>query len=853
MPVLVRLGWRDLSRNRRFTLLFIINLALGLTGFIVIASYGSSLSRHLDDNLREILTADLILHSARPLTTTEVERSRSLAGPDSKFSKQISLYSMVVGNDVSRLAEIVAIDDSYPLYGAFRYPGTLTHAEVITGLQQERKVLLHKETARSLGLALGDSLTIGQSRFEVAYFFDRNPGSDFTALTLAPTIYLGMPQLQETGLIRFGSRIRYVHYIKLPSTADIAQITARIVTALATPVAGKPSDIRVSDSRDVNRNLGRALDYFSGYLGLAGLVALFLAGMAAAYLFSEHLRAKRKETAILLSLGASHRQCLSLYTGQLALLGLAAALLALVLAHLLLPLFGQLFVGLVPADLQLRVHLEDALIILLVGSIGSLLFCLPVYLRIFTVRPLQLLQETGGEGSPGSSREAFFLFASLLPALAMLLLLSVVVSGSLLQGTLFTGGIVITALFFFLIATVLFSSCRRWSKTNNLTWKIVWRNLHRNRLFATPGFVAIAMAMLLVNLVPQVEKGLLTEISQPEGIEMPVFFLVDIQDEQRQALRDYFEGTGHLLSPLAPMVQGRIVTVNETPFLQWLQQEQRTGSNVFRRTEFNFSSRDELDPSEAIVKGPSLDMTPWSPESGKPFEISMEEQFSERLGVDIGDRLVISIHGIEMEGRIVNLRTVRWNSFQPNFFMLLQRGVLDEAPKTHLASVSRVGVDQKQEVMNQLTAAFANVSIIDVSRTVEQFSDIAGKLAASLRFMAVLAMVTGLVAVFAIARQEALRREREINLLRVLGAGSGRIRTITMLEFGFMGGAAAMVAIVVSYAFSHGLAWLLFDRIWQFDWLSGVWMLAAATLVCSLTALLASDSVIRRKPVALLS
>ncbi|WP_240193586.1 ABC transporter permease [Desulfobulbus alkaliphilus] len=851
MPVLVRLGWRDLSRNRRFTLLFILNLALGLTGFLVITSFGSSLGRHLDDNIREMLTADLVLRSARPLTVEEMERSRLLAGPGSRFSEQVSLYTMVTGNGVSRLAEIVAIDGSYPLYGAFEYSGTLSHIEVITGLQQDRKVLVHRETARSLGLNLGDTLAIGQAEYEIAYFFDRDPGSDFTALTLGPTIYLGMPHLQETGLISFGSRLRYYLYIGLPATADLPGTTARITEALAGPMVEPPADIQVVDARDINRNLNRVMDYFSGYLGLAGLVALFLAGMAAAYLFSEHLRAKRKETAVLLSLGASHRQCLVLYTGQLALLGLTASLVALVLAHLLLPIFAQLFAGIVPADLQLRVHARDAGIIVLVGSVGSLLFCLPVYQRLFNARPLHLLQETGGGRMSGRHETVFFLF-SLLPPLTMLLLLAIVASDSLLQGTLFTGGLVITALFFFLAATLVLGSSRRWSHTSNLTWKIVWRNLHRNRLFATPGFVAIALAMLLVSLVPQIENGLLTEIRQPEDIEMPVFFLIDIQDAQRQPLEDFFRGTGHELSPLSSMIQGRIVTVNGIPFRQWLERHERAEDNLFRRTEFNFSSRDKLDVSETIVQGPPLNTTLWSPQSGAPFEISMEEQFSERLGVVLGDHLMLSIHGIEMEGRIVNLRAVRWNSFQPNFFMLLQNGVLDEAPRTYLASVSRVEADRQQEVMNQLTAAFPNISVIDVSRTVEQLGAITVKLAASLRFMAVLAMVTGLVAVFAIARQEALRREREINLLRVLGAGPGKIRLITMLEFGFMGGAATMVAIAVSYACSHGVAWLLFDRIWQFDWQTGVGMLVAAMVVCSLTALLASDSVIRRRPSELL-
>jgi putative ABC transport system permease protein len=135
---------------------------------------------------------------------------------------------------------------------------------------------------------------------------------------------------------------------------------------------------------------------------------------------------------------------------------------------------------------------------------------------------------------------------------------------------------------------------------------------------------------------------------------------------------------------------------------------------------------------------------------------------------------------------------------------------------------------------------------------VEQLGDIGGQLTNSLRFMAWLAMATGLVAVISIARQEALRREREINLLRVLGAGINRIRMLVMLEFGFWGGMAALAATLLSYGCSYAVAWWLFDRIWRFQWQSGLVLLVVAPLLCAVIAALAADSVIRRKPVALL-
>jgi putative ABC transport system permease protein len=151
---------------------------------------------------------------------------------------------------------------------------------------------------------------------------------------------------------------------------------------------------------DVNRRLGRVVGYFSSFLGLAAMVSLGLAGLAAAFLFREHLRGGLKEIAILLSLGASRRQCLLLSMGQLALLGLAAACVSIALARLLLPLFGRLFTGLIPADLQLILDPIAVLMTLFIGVIGSLSFCLPLYRRLFAVRPLWLLREEI-EDAPG--------------------------------------------------------------------------------------------------------------------------------------------------------------------------------------------------------------------------------------------------------------------------------------------------------------------------------------------------------------------------------------------------------------------------------------------------------------------
>ena len=61
-----------------------------------------------------------------------------------------------------------------------------------------------------------------------------------------------------------------------------------------------------------------------------------------------------------------------------------------------------------------------------------------------------------------------------------------------------------------------------------------------------------------------------------------------------------------------------------------------------------------------------------------------------------------------------------------------------------------------------------------------------------------------------------------------------------------------MTAPRIDLLCSYALAWLMFDRLWSMPWLVGALLLLAPVVVCGLTAVLAANSVIRRKPSSLL-
>src|SRR5690606_2017992 len=120
----------------------------------------------------------------------------------------------------------------------------------------------------------------------------------------------------------------------------------------------------------------------------------------------------------------------------------------------------------------------------------------------------------------------------------------------------------------------------------------------------------------------------------------------------------------------------------------------------------------------------------------KRAELSVEVRFAERMGFHVGDILTFDVQGVEVEGEIINLRSVKWTSFQPNFFILVQGGVLNEAPKTFIAAIPFLAEDKRSALQNQIAISFPNVSVIDVVRTVDDVLKTAEKMSWSLELMA---------------------------------------------------------------------------------------------------------------------
>ena len=837
MPTLLRLAWREIRNHAAFSLFFATNLALGFAGFVALDAFEASVTRALGERSRAYLGADIGVSASRPLTPAESRALDQAAGGEAGLAHAVVLFSMAGTGERARLVELRAIDAAYPLYGAIELePGGDPARDE---LRDGPGAWIDPPLLAQLGLAVGDPLRIGQQAFRVQGVVARDGGRASSGFAIAPRIYVDLAQLEATGLVATGSRVEYQRLYRLPDRAPVDEIARAMRAAIDDP------RITARSHAEATRDLARSYGAVTRYLGLVALVAVFLAGLGAAHLFRAQLARRVSDLAILLSLGATRTRAQAIFALQLAVLGLFAAAGAIAVGALLLPVLTAIAGEAVPPGFAPRVGVRTAAVVALLAVFGSAAACLPLVVRLRRLRPAQLFAEQATPSLASAPRDAVWW----LPAAIGFWAIACWRADSLATGSLFTALFGASALVlgaFALALTVLFASAPR---TVALPTRLALRELARGRLRTVSGIVSLGLCALLVSLVPQLRSVLDRDLETPRGAALPSLFLFDIQPEQRDPLAQHIAARGTSLQRLAPLVRARLEKVDGAPAAappEGAEDERRLRSRTY-----NLTWRRELNDSERMLAGREFSGA-WDPLSGRPAELSLEIDFAERLGVGLGDTLGFDVQGIAVEGEVVSLREVRWNSFQPNFFVVFQPGVLEEAPAIYLASIPQLPADQRDALQASLATAFPNISSIDVTRAVERLLGLVDQLHWALAGSAALSLAVGWLLVTALARDAARERRWEINLLKVLGAPLRDIRRCLDIEFALLGGFAALGGTAASVAAAAVLARFVIEVPWSPALAPLGLTLFGIPALCVACARIAARSVLRERPLALL-
>jgi len=224
--VILKWAYRELRNNLRFSLFFVFNLTLGLTGFLCLDAFKASLDQALHANSKSFLSADLSVSARRILTAQELADVRSALPAAAQESKLWEFFSMAASNDSSRLVQIKAIEGNYPFYGSM----TLGSGQKITfqtehALNKEKLAWVYPELLSQLKLKVGDSISLGNQQYKIADTVVDDSTQTFRMASLAPKIYVGIDMMKESSLVTLGTTMSEAYLYRLQDDSAFLKLS----------------------------------------------------------------------------------------------------------------------------------------------------------------------------------------------------------------------------------------------------------------------------------------------------------------------------------------------------------------------------------------------------------------------------------------------------------------------------------------------------------------------------------------------------------------------------------------------------------------------------------------------------
>ena len=810
-----RLAMRSLKRDLRAAdvrALFVA-LVLAVAASTMIAFFLDRLERGLERQAGQMLGGDLVLEQREPFSADLRER---LENAGFILSDQVDLVSMISRGGRFQPASLKAVDDVYPHYGT-SYVDFGDGTEQIASGPPPGEAWADPRLIELVEIELGDRVQVGQTELAVTGIIEREADQSGGFGNFNPRLMINTADVEATGLVQEGSRIEFEILAAGPPAA-LDQVQGLLAEL-------RRDGVEVRDVRVDRPQLGNALQRAESYLGLAGLAAVLLAGVAVAMSTRRYVERHLDTAALLRCFGASQRQLVTIFTLQLMGLALVAAVIG-----ALLGLVGQavliwLLVSFLPMTLPppglmpLGLGVFTALAVL-VGFAG------PTLLRIKRVSALKVLRRELDPLPPsawlvvGVASIVFggllWLYSGSLP-----LAIALLVGGALLLGVLW----MISALLLSSLLRVVhrLTGRREWSQALRLGG----RQLARRRQAGLGQLLAFSVTFFAMAMIVLVRGDLLSTWQDQLPENTPNYFAINIQPSERDPFEAAVSPRVETQSTLYPMVRGRVIAINDQSPRDAVPPDAR-GDNSLRR-ELNLTWQSEVPEGNEVVAGEwfspaqlgrdangeqGTESEGWmsavdATQQAAPVPISMEDGLAERLGLSVGDEMTFSVGSDEITTQITSLRSLNWDSFQPNFFVIFPPGVLEQFGHSYITAFHLP--EAEQGLIRELITDFPGVSLLNVDAILGQVRDVLAQVTRAVELVLALVLLAGVSVLYAALTASRPVRAHESGLLRVFGAGSRMISRVQGAEYALLGFTSGLMGAVLAELTTAALYIYLLD------------------------------------------
>ena len=803
-------------------LVLLTAVALAVSALTAVGFLTDRIGKAVARQANEVLAADLRLRSQEPVPEEWSELAHDY---DLETAETMSFPSVVFNGDENTLATIKVVSDLYPLRGKVRVSDEFFGEQrAVEGIPARGEVWADGVLLARVGAEVGDSLVIGELNLRISAILTYRPDQSIGFASLAPTVLLNMADISSSGLIGEGSRVAYALLVA-GNERQVFNFNEAIQDKL-------PKSVRVRDQEESNERAYNAADRAQRFLSLTAIISLLLSAVAVAMSARRFAHKRMDSVALMKSLGATQSFVISVALIQLVLLGVLGILVGSVVGLAAEEMLSRILLDLMQQAELPRAGIRPVILASMSAMVLILGFALPSLIQLRNTPPLRVLRHDAMPPAPSR-----ILVAGLaLAAVAALLYRSV---GDVRMLAIVIGGIIVIAALLYLVGRGMVALLGRARSGVGVAWRYGLANVARRGRDSAIQVVAFGLGITALLLLTLVRTDLLEGWRQTLGDDAPNHFLINIQPHEIESVATIFEANNAAIPIFTPMVRARMTTINDES-VKDREYPNEDGTWLVNR-EANLSWTSGLSASNEIVEGEW-----WPADYAGPPLVSIEVDAAKNAGLTIGDRLNFFIAGKEVEAEISSIRKINWDSFQPNFFIVLSPGALDGMPTTYISSMHIA--DGSQPMLINLIRSHPSISVIDLGAILEQVRSIIEKASLAVQAVFLFTLAAGIAVLFAAVQSTIDERRFESAILRVLGAKRSTVLAGVMAEFAALGTAAGILASAGASVLAHLVATQLFELPYEFSpaiWLAGV---SAGIIVVCLSGYFAARGAVNARP-----
>jgi putative ABC transport system permease protein len=797
LKLAIRFSLREMRGGLSGFMIFLTCIALGVAAIGGVNSVARAITAGVANEGQTLLGGDIRFElNQREMTDAERAFVAQL-GTLAESANMRSMARLEDGSDQS-LAEVKAVDDAYPLYGALLTEPALSRAELFGERAGAFGAAAPDIFFERMGIELGDRIKLGSATFELRARIVAEPDAVSDGFGFAPRLMVSLEGLRASGLIQPGSLVEHAYKVRLPPNSTEADLVAiRDVAAERFPEAGWSVRTRSNAAPALASNIER----FSQFLTLVGLTALVVGGVGVANAVSAYLDGKRGVIATFKSLGASGGFVFTVYLVQILIIAGIGIIAGLALGALMPFAAGAVLSSIIPVPAEGGFYPMALAMAALFGVLVTLAFALLPLGRARDVPATALFREMGF-GGRGLPRLAYV--AASLGLAVILALLAIWFSGDRRIAAIFVGATIFAFIVLRSVGVAVQWLARKSPRVRSTALRLAIGNIHRPGALTPSVVLSLGLGLTLLVTLALIDGNLRRQIAGSLPERAPNFFFVDIQASEVDAFAALVQEAapaGKLMR--VPMLRGRIMALNGVD-VQTMQVPPE-GAWVLRGDR-------GLTYSATIPENATLSQGEWWPEDydGEPL-VSFSADEAREIGLEIGDTVTVNVLGRNVTARIANFREVQWESMGINFVMVFSPNTFAGAPHSWLATLSVEGATAADEsrILNVVTRAYPTVTTVRVKDALDVVNRIVAQLGTAIRAAASVALIASVLVLAGALAAGNRARIHDAVVLKTLGATRRTLIAAFSFEYLLIGLATALFAL-----FAGGIAaWFIVARI----------------------------------------